>query len=431
MSSGSASLVGKAAQAEQDVSAGFGSFCGLIRVSPLIFKGYVNCFFQSPYYRQNVAGFGKGIGINNLQKGHIENLVLPLPPLEEQKRIVDKVDELMRLCDSLEARQQARRESRMRLNNVTLAPLNIAASLAPEEFEQASIRLAENFALLYDSAETVPRLRSTILQLAVQGKLVSQDAHDEPASILLERIQEEREATKEKQRKKEMQFSTIDPEKTPFAIPSKWRWSHLGELARFIEYGTSEKASVFQVGVPVLRMNNIAGGKVVHSNLKYVSPTIKDLPRLYLKYDELLFNRTNSFELVGKTGIFKGDNDRFTFASYLIRIGLFDSHIWPDYVNLAMNADYFRKTQINTEVTQQCGQANFNGTKLANVLIPLPPREEQKRIVAKVHQLMALCDELENKLLQAEADSEKLMNAAIHHVFTQVSETSKFSRVTA
>ena len=109
----------------------------------------------------------------------------------------------MRLCDDLKARQQARRESRVRFNNATLAPLNNAASLAPEEFEQDCARLADSFNALYDSAETVNRLRSTILQLAVQGKLAIQDQDDEPASVLLERIKkrqkvQRREATEEK-----------------------------------------------------------------------------------------------------------------------------------------------------------------------------------------------------------------------------------------
>jgi type I restriction enzyme S subunit len=350
-------------------------------------------------------------------------VVMPLPPLEEQKRIVAKVDELMQLCDELEARQQARRESRVRLNNATLAPLNNAASLAPEEFEQAAARLADNFTLLYDSAETVGKLRSTILQLAVQGKLVQQDPLDDPASVLLKRIEGIREASEEKQRKKKTNFPSINPDDEPFTIPSNWLWVRLGQLAKLIEYGTSEKASLDSKGVPVFRMNNIEGGKVLHTNLKYVLPTIKDLPRLYLKNNELLFNRTNSFELVGKTGIFKGESNKFTFASYLIRIRLFDSYVFPDYINLSMNADYFRVTQINSEVTQQCGQANFNGTKLANTLIPLPSLEEQKRIVAKVNQLMALCDELETKLRQAEEDSSRLMKAAVKYVLESVSNT--------
>jgi type I restriction enzyme S subunit len=365
------------------------------------------------------------VAMPKINQEELNKILVPVPPLEEQKRIVAKIEELMCLCDELEAHQQARRSSQVRLNNATLAPLNNAASLAPAEFEQASARLADNFAALYDSAETVGRLRSTILQLAVQGKLAMQDSQDEPASVLLERIEEEREANKEKQKKKRIEFPSLSLDDGPFTIPSKWLWTHLGQLAMLIEYGTSEKASLDNKGVPVFRMNNIEGGTVLHSNLKYVSPTIKDLPRLYLQYNELLFNRTNSIELVGKTGIFKGESDKFTFASYLIRIRVFDSHIFPDYINLAMNAAYFRETQINPEVTQQCGQANFNGTKLAYTLIPLPPLEEQKRIVAKVNLLMALCDELEDKLRRTEEDSEKLMKVAAQHVLTVISQESQ------
>jgi type I restriction enzyme S subunit len=152
--------------------------------------------FDKPFLRlainarldEMIAQAHGAVGLQHITKGKLENLLIPLPPLEEQKRIVAKVDELMRLCDELEARQQARRASRVRLNNATLAPLNNAASLAPEEFGEAAVHLANNFAALYDSAETVSKLRSTILQLAVQGKLVPQDPQDEPTSALLDKI---------------------------------------------------------------------------------------------------------------------------------------------------------------------------------------------------------------------------------------------------
>jgi type I restriction enzyme S subunit len=337
----------------------------------------------------------------------------------------------MQLCDELEAQQQAQRESRVRLNTAILAPLNRAASLRPEEIEQSTARLADNFDTLYDSIDTVSKLRATILQLAVQGKLVAQSLNDEPTPVLLQRLEQERRSILGTQRHSRIASAPLESNDFPFQIPSSWRWTRLGELTQLIEYGTSEKATLNEDGVPVLRMNNIDGGKVHISQLKYVSPSIKDLPRLYLRTNELLFNRTNSFELVGKTGIFKGGSDKCTFASYLIRIRLHEAYIFPDFVNLAMNADYFRTTQINTNVTQQCGQANFNGTKLANTLIPLPPLAEQKRVVSKVNRLMSLCDELEAKLRQAEADSEKLMNAAVKHVLDSVRDASKTEEVFA
>jgi type I restriction enzyme S subunit len=408
---------------EEDLPANTNQALAIIRGTKTTFLPDFLKLQLDSFVANAVRDKARGGAMNNVSLGDLKELLVYIPPLEEQKRIVAKVDELMRLCDELEVRQQARRASRVRLNNATLAPLNNAASLAPHEFEQATARLADNSVALYDSAETVGRLRSTILQLAVQGKLVPHDPHDEPASVLLKRIGAEREANEEKQRKRKVELPSISLHSSPFTIPSRWLWTRLGQLSKLIEYGTSEKASLDSKGVPVFRMNNIEDGRVLHSNLKYVSPKIKDLPRLYLQSGELLFNRTNSFELVGKTGIFKGESDKFTFASYLIRIRLFDSCIFPDYVNLAMNAAYFRETQINTEVTQQCGQANFNGTKLANVLIPLPPLEEQKRIVAIVNQLMALCDELETKLRQTKADSEKLMKAAVRDLLASVSES--------
>jgi type I restriction enzyme S subunit len=390
---------------------------GIAEYAQLMLKG-----FEDFILTELVKG---GMTVQSLKYSEFEQQAFPLPPLEEQKRIVAKVNDLMRLCDELEARQLQRRKSRVRLNNVTLAPLNNAASLAQAEFEQAATRLADNFAALYDSAETVGKLRSTILQLAVQGNLVPQDPRDKPASVLLKRIEAAREGNEAKHRKKKIEYSSISVSNSPFPIPSTWLWTRLVQLSQLIEYGTSEKASPDNKGVPILRMNNIEGGKVLHSNLKYVSSNIKDLPRLYLETDELLFNRTNSFDLVGKTGIFKGEGGKYTFASYLIRIRLFNSCTFPDYVNLAMNAAYFRETQINTEVTQQCGQANFNGTKLAHTLIPLPPLEEQKRIVAKVNQLMALCDELEAKLRHTEADGERLMKAAVRQLLESVSHNKK------
>lgn len=163
-------------------------------------------------------------------------------------------------------------------------------------------------------------------------------------------------------------------------------------------------------------MNSIVDGKLNMSNLKYVDSEIKDLPRLYLKYGELLFNRTNSYELVGKTAVFKGEDDTTTFASYLIRISTFNDLIDSDYLNIVINSSIYRVIQIELRITQQNGQANFNGTKLKSTLIPLPPFNEQKRIVEKVESLMILYDELEKKIEKLEEYSEKLMESIVKQI---------------
>ena len=161
-------------------------------------------------------------------------------------------------------------------------------------------------------------------------------------------------------------------------------------------------------------MGNIQDGRVVLNDRRKVPHCIDDLPHLYLKRFDLLYNRTNSAELVGKTGIYLGDDDAYTFASYLIRIRFLNNLTSPVYANLAMNAPYFRATQIVPELQQQCGQANVNGSKLRNMMIPLPPLAEQHRIIAKVDELMRLCDQLETQLSTMQNEKQSLLEAVLN-----------------
>ncbi len=144
------------------------------------------------------------------------------------------------------------------------------------------------------------------------------------------------------------------------------------------EYGSSKKSTEDESWVPVLRMWNIQNWWVRYDNLKYTPKESDDLPKLYLKKFDLLFNRTNSWELVGKTGIFLWEDDTISFAWYLIRLR-FSSDILPQYANYYFNSEYFRKTQIEPQIDQQCGQANFSGWKLKEtkfLYYPLPRQHE-------------------------------------------------------
>ena len=162
-------------------------------------------------------------------------------------------------------------------------------------------------------------------------------------------------------------------------------------------------------------MGDIQDGQVILKARKKVPHQIDDLPQLFLRCFDLLYNRTNSAELVGKTGIYLGEDDAYTFASYLIRIRFLNELTSPAFVNLGMNAPYFRETQIVPELRQQCGQANVNGTKLRNMMIPLPPIVEQQRIVAKVEELMTLCDQMEAGLSATQKENRALLEAVLHH----------------
>lgn len=270
-------------------------------------------------------------------------------------------------------------------------------------------------------------LRQSILQQAVEGKLCEQDPNDEPASVLLEKIKAEKERLiAEKKIKKQKPLPPISDEEKPFALPNGWEWCGLGDILIANEYGTSQKADVLNGTIPVLRMNNIkSNGEMCYSNLKYVGEDIKDLPKLYLEKGDILFNRTNSYDLVGKTGLFE-ENSRYTFASYLIRLRIYG--INNRYVHLCMNSNYYRTTQIEPYIVQQNGQANYNGTKVASTLIPIPPLKEQNKIVRKVYSLMQLYNALEEEIQSAKKYASQLMEAVLQEEFS-VKETTKSAQV--
>ncbi|HDX8375846.1 TPA: restriction endonuclease subunit S [Aeromonas dhakensis] len=346
----------------------------------------------------SIKASGNGIAMVHMTKEKMEQLVIPIPPISEQHRIVAKVDELMALCDQLEQHSESQLAAHQTLMETLLATLT--DSCDADELAQNWARLSSHFDTLFTTERSIDALKQTILQLAVMGKLVPQDPSDEPASALLERIAAEKaQLVKEKKIKKEKPLPAISEDEKPFELPLGWVWSRISESSLFCEYGSSEKTvSELSDGVPVLKMGDIQDGKVILGSHQVVSPKIDDLPNLYLKKGDILYNRTNSAELVGKTGMFDGDDDTYTFASYLIRIRCSIHNIRPEYLTLCMNSPLFRKTQIEPHIKQQCGQANVNGTLMKSMLVSIPPYHEQVLILQKIHELMTLCDQLKSRL---------------------------------
>ncbi|MDO9035406.1 MAG: restriction endonuclease subunit S [Methanoregula sp.] len=389
----------------------------IIRTVDKKIRSYLHYCIISPYFQNRIMDVQVGMSREGLSKKVLKDLLIPFPPLAEQERIIAKVDRLMALCDELEARQQQERAGRLRLGTASLTGLQNAEG--PEEFGRHWAQVCDAFDLILDCPENVAVLREAVFHLAVHGRLMQQMSQDEPAEKLLERIRKEKERlVKEGEIKREKPLEPVLDAEPPFAIPDSWKWVRINDAAKIVEYGTSEKAmpSTTAYGknsVPVFRMNNIQNGKVIHENLKYLPNSMEELPRLYLQNNDILINRTNSYELVGKAGIFKGEDDQYTFASYLIRISFFPQLVNPDFVNITLNASYFRTSQIEPQVTQQCGQANFSGSKIKNALIPLPPLAEQHRIVAKVDALMALCDALESRLKERAGVQARLAGAVV------------------
>jgi type I restriction enzyme S subunit len=324
-------------------------------------------------------------------------LNIPVPPKDEQVRIVNKIDELMNLCDKLEQQTEQSISAHQTLVQVLLNALT--ASADAQEFNQSWARIVEHFDTSFTTEESIEQLKQTILQLAVMGKLVAQDDNDELASELLKRIAVEKEQLiVDKTIKKQKGLSKIVAEDKYFNSPESWEWSRIGDASLFTEYGISAKTYDDIDGIPVLKMGDIQQGKIILGDHKKASADYPDITKLMLKTGDVLYNRTNSAELVGKTGVFTGLSDTYSFASYLIRIRCGNGGLIPEYLNLVMNAPLFRKTQIEPYVKQQCGQANVNGTIMKNMIIPVAPVLEQRRIIDKANQLLDICEQLKTKI---------------------------------
>ena len=169
----------------------------------------------------------------------------------------------------------------------------------------------------------------------------------------------------------------IDDE-IPFDIPDSWAWTSVGEVCTNIQYGSSQKSS--QTGkIAVLRMGNLQNGRIVLDKLVYTSDS-KEIEKYPLEYNDLLFNRTNSKELVGKVAIYKSEIPAI-YAGYLVRLHpvLIDS----DYLNYVMQSQYYWIYCQNVR-SDAIGQSNINAEKLKRFIFPLPPLQEQKRIVNQI-----------------------------------------------
>jgi type I restriction enzyme S subunit len=371
---------------------------------------FILYLYLSPVFRESFNAAMTGI-IGGVSIAKFLELPVPLPPLEEHHRIVARIDHLMARCDELERLRKEREEKRLAVHAAAIKQLLDAPNGSAWDFIQ------QHFGALYTVKENVAELRKAILQLAVMGRLVPQDLNDPPASDLLKEIEAEKQRlVKEKKIKRPKPIPSISQDDKPFQVPDNWRWVRIAELAESIDYGTSQKTCDDSSLVPVYRMGNIVDGRLIDEGFKYIAPDIDELPRLFLQPNDILFNRTNSYELVGKSARYTGPVEHATFASYLIRVRLFDALLNSVFISQAMNAPYFRSTQIEPEIVQQCGQANFNGTKLSLCAVPLPPLPEQHRIVARIDQLMALCDTLDQQIDDAAGKQTKLLNALMAQV---------------
>jgi type I restriction enzyme S subunit len=295
------------------------------------------------------------------------------PPLPEQRRIVAKIEELFSNLDA-----------------------------GMDDLQAAGQQLE--------------RYRLSVLQAAVEGRLTAdwRRTHDpEPADRLLERVEEKETVNKYKNRGK----LTEPDADLMYEIPETWKWVQIGDLASAIRYGTSDKAKKENKGVPMLRMGDIEHGELHYDDLKYLPEDWEDKQKFLLRDGDVLFNRTNSAELVGKTAVYKDSHPEAVFASYLVRARLYLDVYTPDLMAYYINSVQGRK-YINSVVSQQVGQANVNATKMASMPIPLPPLAEQKQIVDEVERLLSVANDAAATAEREHIRADRLRQSILKQAFS-------------
>lgn len=356
-------------------------------------------------YKSRFTNMGSGGAQPNISKVKIVGTVIALPPLEEQKRIVAKVDELMALCDQLESQTLDSIETHQTLVETLLGNLVNPDNTA--NFQEAWSLIAQNFDVLFTTEHSIDTLKQTILQLAVMGKLVPQNPNDEPASALLKKIAAEKaQLIADKKIKKSKPLPKITEEEKPFDLPNGWEWVKLIEVISMMDAGWSPACS------PESSPNNETWGVLKTTAVQIlqflpeenkVLPSSKEpRPQYEVKTGDILVTRAGPWNRVGVSCLVKNTRPRLMTSDKLIRFHLVDVGMSEEYMVLVLQAGATAEYLESCKSGMASSQVNISQDKLKAAPIPLPAKEEQKRIVAKVNELMTLCDQLKTQLQTAQ-----------------------------
>ncbi len=359
---------------------------------------YVLAYLKAPIFLHVGESRMTGTaGQKRLPKDFLEQNSFPLPPLAEQHRIVAKVDELMALCDRLEAEQADAEAAHARLVDALLAALTRSTDAA--DFAANWQRLAAHFDTLFTTEAAIDALKQTILQLAVMGKLVPQDPNDEPASELLRKIESrKRMLAGDKIPRKKSQGYLPNQLQPIWGPPCGWAWSKLADLTEFVtdgEHATPQR-TIDQSAVPLVTAKNVRDGFLDYTNTDFVPRNVaeKCWRRCKPELNDILIVSVGA--TLGRLAILNHHREMVIVRSVtLIRPCLVD----VAYLALALRSPYVQKSIWGS--VKQSAQPCLYLTQSSALNIPIPPAAEQHRIVAKVDELMALCDRLKADLATA------------------------------
>lgn len=380
--------------------------------SRLYLRYFIDCEVFKFQLRMQLVGMQPNFGSTHLNK-----VVFPLPPLAEQHRIVAKVDELMTLCDQLENQHSNAIVAHEKLVCYLLNTLTQSQDAA--EFNESWHRIAANFDTLFSTESSIDALKQTLLQLAVMGKLVSQDVNDEPASELLKRIQAEKaKLIAEGKIKKDKPLAAIGDDEKPFELPKGWEWARLGSISR-LQGGMAYQSGMFidSGKNQVIRMGNVRPWRLrLDEKAVFIDDSLASVTMEYsLQVDDIVITMTGTIgkrDYVYSARIYESDleqkklylNQRLCLVSpYLMAAA---------YLDLVLKDDRLLDL-IFESATGTANQANIGMSSLNLWTLPLPPLAEQHHIVAKVDELMAICDQLKTHITTANQLQQKLADVLV------------------
>lgn len=360
-------------------------------------KGFALVFLESNFHVfQNEK---MGIAIPGISREDILEKIFPLPPFSEQHRIVAKVNELMALCDKLEQEKTASLKTHQTLVSALLQTLTTAPDAG--ELESAWQRLASHFDILFCTEDSVEQLKQTILQLAVMGRLVKQDPNDEPAYKAIESLKIEKEnLIKEGKFDPERKIISVKEKNTPFKLPKSWVWCRYMDVAELKHGHQFREHDFVPSGIPVIKITQCkSNGSLDLTKCDFINKTrFEEFKHFLIFKDDLLMALTGG--TLGK--VTRVDKDYGAIVQNY-RVGKFipnDSVLSKSFLTIILQSNLFQSL-VRGKINQSA-QPNVGKDDIEKLIIPLPPLAEQHRIVAKVNELMALCDRLKERLSKAQ-----------------------------
>lgn len=394
--------------AEQDICFGNKLFANEL-FSGVLPRFILTAYLSSAFYNQ-FSELMTGI-IGGISSANFITILIPIPPTNEQLRIVSKVDELMLLCDQLEQQTEISIDAHASLVEVLLATLTDSADA--NELAQNWARVSEHFATLFTTEQSIEALKQTLLQLAVMGKLVPQDPADEPAAVLLEKIAAEKaQLIKDKKIKPQKLLPPIAEEEQLFDLPPGWGWCRLDDICNGITSGSTPPKSFFSEdkGVPYLKVYNIKNQQI---DFEYKSQFVEEnyhastLKRSLLVPGDVVMNIVGP--PLGKIAIIPSTYPEWNCNQAIVMFRPIVSELNKYIYTYLISGMFLDKI----ELIGTAGQDNISVTKSRSILLPTPPVLEQHRIVAKVDELMKICDQLKANLQQSQETQVQLTDALI------------------